>query len=364
MKIKFPFLIEEIFISEFTRRLLDKTIFESHRKQLFVIDKNVFAKYSKDLAILNLDNSEFMLVDPHQCKDLKNFSIIIQKMSDLSLTRKDCVVSVGGGSISDLVGFCASVYMRSIDFIQIPTTFMSSVDATMGKLAINFGKHKNLIGSFYSPRFVLINPDFLSNQAFAFYSPGLVEVFKHYLIRRNNNKLYRTLVEVLSKKNLSTGQLGYFIENSLLVKKYYVENDHQDTKGLHRALSMGHTIANYLETSTDIDHGAAVLYGIMFSALMSLRLSRIDIRNFDKIIRTAFMFDNLFENIDSASELLSSPAFFRSLLSDKISNGSDITLVIPTNNGFSIESKITQDDIRSCIVSFHELSSGINPNPK
>ena len=126
------------------------------------MSKKVYKLYFQDL---NFDDEEiFILNDGEKEKNYKNYLKIINKAVRLGLTRNDVIIAVGGGVVGDIAGFAASTYMRGIDFIQIPTTLLSAVDSSVGgKTAIDLPDAKNIIGTFYQPKKVLININFLNN---------------------------------------------------------------------------------------------------------------------------------------------------------------------------------------------------------
>ena len=154
------YLIE---ISDNSFEKLNRGIDEATKgqKRLIVISKKVYDLY---YTRLNFSEDElFILKDGEKEKNYKNYLKIIEKAVELGLTRKDAMVAVGGGVAGDLTGFAASTYMRGIDFIQVPTTLLSAVDSSVGgKTAIDLAEAKNIIGTFYQPKAVFININFLN----------------------------------------------------------------------------------------------------------------------------------------------------------------------------------------------------------
>ena len=133
-----------------------------NRRVLVVTDTGVPAEYAETVAALCKESVICNLEMGEASKSLEGFGRLLSAMLEHSFSRKDCVVAVGGGVVGDLAGFAASAYMRGIDFYNIPTTLLSQIDSSIGgKTAINFGGVKNIVGAFYQPKKVLIDPDLL-----------------------------------------------------------------------------------------------------------------------------------------------------------------------------------------------------------
>ena len=154
-------------INEYTR----------NQKRLIVISKKVYKLYNNEL-IFN-DEELLILPDGEKQKNFKNYMKILKRASELGLTRKDVIIAIGGGVIGDITGFAASTYMRGIDFIQVPTTLLSAVDSSVGgKTAIDLEEAKNIVGTFYQPKRVYININFLDTLDERQFYSGMGEVLK------------------------------------------------------------------------------------------------------------------------------------------------------------------------------------------
>ena len=175
-------------------------------------------------------------------------------MIDLGMTRTDCLVAVGGGVIGDLGGFAAASYMRGIDFYNIPTTLLSQVDSSIGgKCAINLGGVKNIVGSFYQPKGVIVDPDLLATLPERHMANGMAEVIKMAV----------SLDADLFKKIEDGADILEIIEGALKIKKTVVENDERES-GVRRALNLGHTLGHAIEaTDGSLYHGECVAIGMM-----------------------------------------------------------------------------------------------------
>ena len=208
------YLIE---ISDNSFEKLNRGIDEATKgqKRLIVISKKVYDLY---YTRLNFSEDElFILKDGEKEKNYKNYLKIIEKAVELGLTRKDAMVAVGGGVAGDLTGFAASTYMRGIDFIQVPTTLLSAVDSSVGgKTAIDLAEAKNIIGTFYQPKAVFININFLNTLDKRQFMSGLGEVLKYaFILRRMKRDVAKDLpdkVENMAYCELTDEQRDFYLE--------------------------------------------------------------------------------------------------------------------------------------------------------
>ena len=150
-----------------------------NRRVLIVTDSGVPAQYAASIAAQCKQGVIYTVEQGEASKSLETFGKLLGAMLEHGFSRKDCVVAVGGGVVGDLAGFAASAYMRGIDFYNVPTTLLSQIDSSIGgKTAINFGGVKNIVGAFYQPRAVLIDPDLLHTLPQRQISNGLAEAVK------------------------------------------------------------------------------------------------------------------------------------------------------------------------------------------
>ena len=200
------------------------------------------------------------------------------------LTRKDAIVAIGGGVVGDLAGFVASTYMRGIDFIQVPTTLLACVDSSVGgKTAIDTKFGKNLVGSFYQPKAVFINPIFLKTLNERQFKSGLGEVVKYSFIENSckceeelnlTNFLSDNVEKIIEKDNKILAKL---IEYCIKLKISVVEKDEQES-GLRKILNFGHTYGHAIEQASNFKytHGEAVVEGINFAFNIAMKKNLID----------------------------------------------------------------------------------------
>lgn len=230
-----------------------------NRRVLIVTDTGVPAVYAKALAEQCKDSVIRTVETGEASKSLEVFGQLLQTMLDHGFSRKDCVVAVGGGVVGDLSGFAASAYMRGIDFYNIPTTLLSQIDSSIGgKTAINFGGVKNIVGAFYQPKKVLIDPDLLKTLPPRQIANGLAEAIKMSLTSD------KALFELFENQDVESS-LDEIIIRSLNIKKSVVEQDEKES-GLRRILNFGHTVGHGIESSegmSELYHGECVALGML-----------------------------------------------------------------------------------------------------
>lgn len=227
------------------------------RRVLVVTDTGVPQDYAARLAAQCKEAVICTVEQGEASKSLDTFGTLLQTMLDHGFSRKDCVVAVGGGVVGDLAGFAASAYMRGIDFYNVPTTLLSQIDSSIGgKTAVNFGGVKNIVGAFYQPKAVLIDPDLLQTLPPRQISNGLAEAIKMALTSD------KELFAIFEQEDVF-GCIDTVIRRSLLVKKSVVEQDEKEA-GLRKILNFGHTVGHGIESSAaDLYHGECVALGML-----------------------------------------------------------------------------------------------------
>ena len=261
----------EISDSSFDKLKQEIASYTANKKKLIIISKKVYDLYQKDFGFD--ENEIFILKDGEKEKNIKNYLKIVQKVIQLGLTRKDILVAIGGGVVGDLTGFVASTYMRGIEFIQVPTTLLSMVDSSVGgKTAIDLDEAKNIIGTFYQPKAVFININFLNTLDNRQFKSGLGEILKYAFIENScGYKIPLYLFEFLTLSCEKIFQreaitLIRMIEYCLHLKIAVVNQDEKEGN-LRKILNFGHTFAHALETITcykKYTHGEAVVKGMFF----------------------------------------------------------------------------------------------------
>lgn len=198
--------------------------------------------------------------------------------------RHSLLVAFGGGVVGDLTGFVAATYMRGIPYIQIPTTLLSSVDSSVGgKTGINFGGVKNIVGSFYQPKLVFINTDFLETLPFDEFKSGLGEVIKYAIL--DGEEFFAELYDNIHLINPSHDKLPEIIKRCCAIKTKIVEADEKETTGARMLLNLGHTMGHAVEILAGFKHGEAVSIGVAYASKLSNKLGYLSEYDTNRIIK-------------------------------------------------------------------------------
>jgi len=208
-------------------------------------------------------SDEIQIIRVHDGEKAKEWNVLKNLLNDFAknnLDRKSLIIALGGGSLTDLVGFAASIYLRGINYINIPTTLLGQVDSGIGgKTAINFRRYKNQVGTFYEPIAIIIDTRFLNTLNKAQMTDGLAEIIKAGLIKDP------TILDIIKSHNLAELKKGSVIKKliskAIKVKEYFVSGDLEDN-GARQILNFGHTVAHALELKYELSHGQAVLAGM------------------------------------------------------------------------------------------------------
>ncbi len=241
------------------------------RKIMIISDDNVFPLYGQQVADSLKDYECHFLVLPHgePTKSFQSLPEIYTALLDAKLTRSDLVIALGGGVIGDLAGFAAASYLRGVKLVQIPTSLLAQVDSSVGgKVAVDLPQGKNLVGAFYQPKMVLIDPDVLNTLPEHFIKDGMGEVIKYGCIK--DAGLFDRLCAHSSFESLKS-ELSEIITRCIDIKRIVVEADQFDT-GERMLLNFGHTLAHTIEQYYGYkreSHGEAVGIGMYQITLMA-----------------------------------------------------------------------------------------------
>ncbi|MCT4665938.1 MAG: 3-dehydroquinate synthase [Flavobacteriales bacterium] len=240
---------------------------KEYSKILILVDKRAKIHcLSKFLSFSSLNNYELLEMEGgEKHKTLETCTLLWEKMTQLKIDRKALLVNLGGGVVTDLGGFVASTYKRGIDFINIPTTVLSQVDASVGsKVGINFQGYKNQLGAFSDPKAVIIDERYLKTLDKRNILNGYAEIYKHGLIA-DAKYFDDTINERLSWEEI--------LRKSIEIKSHIVQQDKKES-GIRKSLNFGHTFAHAIETlahkkQIDILHGEAVILGLYAECFLS-----------------------------------------------------------------------------------------------
>lgn len=256
--------------------LLTSFIKENKYESVFIlVDSNVCQKHLPSLLKILKNESikfdYFSLVSLEAIKNLESCQLVYKKMLALNLSRKTLFINFGGGIISDLGGFVASTYKRGVDFINIPTSLLAMVDASIGgKVGVDLAENKNSIGLFINPKLLLVNLSLLETLPKRELFNGWAEVIKHGLI---HDKDFFNLATQTSPDLLSEQELIQIIKKSCEIKYFYVKDDEHDS-GKRQLLNFGHTVGHalesyFLKSANPLKHGEAVLWGMLIESYVS-----------------------------------------------------------------------------------------------
>lgn len=315
-------------------------------KDIAIITNEVVAPlYLNEISDLfsNMNVIEYILPDGEQEKKLKTVHKIIDRLMEAGLGRDSTLIALGGGVVGDITGFTASIFMRGINFIQIPTTLLAQVDASVGgKTAVNHKSGKNLIGSFYQPQCVICDSIFLATLEATEISAGLAEIIKYGLIFDSEffQWLQKNMQQILSNDRAA---VDYVIQRSCAIKAEIVAQDEKE-QSVRALLNFGHTFGHAIEKLTGYGnwtHGDAVAVGMVLAARLSENMSLItpeDVQNIEEILTAANLPISL-PNIDPA-ELLAA------MQSDKKVKDRNIQLVLLKNIGEAfLTADYSQEDL-------------------
>ncbi len=230
-----------------------------NRRVCIVTDSGVPKEYAQTIADQCSCAIIHTIPEGEQSKTLQNMEQVCRVMLQHQFSRKDCVVAVGGGVVGDLAGFAASCYMRGVDFYNIPTTLLSQVDSSIGgKTAVDLDGVKNIVGAFYQPKAVIIDPDVLATLPPRQISNGLAEVIK--MSATSDADLF-----AMMENNSILDNIDTIIERALRIKRDVVQQDEKEN-GLRKILNFGHTLGHGIETGgefKDMYHGECVALGML-----------------------------------------------------------------------------------------------------
>ncbi|MCI5222427.1 MAG: 3-dehydroquinate synthase [Candidatus Electrothrix sp. AR4] len=321
--------------------------------------KNIGTKYAviSDDTVAELYGEQFMqsLADsdiqselitfPHgeENKNMQTVTDLASELAKRGFDRADALIALGGGVTGDIAGFLASIYMRGIPFVQVPTTLLSQVDSSVGgKTGVDIPEGKNLVGIFYQPKAVYIDPDVLQTLPIDELRGGLAEVIKYGVIhdadfftflKKNRDAVF----------SLKQGVITRLIARCCEIKAWVVEQDEREG-GLRRILNFGHTIGHAVEAASDfqISHGKAVAVGMCAAAQLAAKtgcLAEEDVLAVHDLIK-------LYDLPVSIPTELDREAIKKYLLNDKKTVGGRVFYILPEAVGkVVITDQVSKDNL-------------------
>ena len=319
----------DIFISNQNSSLINKFISKNKYSKVFILVDSNTNKYCLDLFLeKHLSEVDFKIVkikEGEKNKNTKNLYSAWTKISKLGGDRNSLLINLGGGLVLDLGGFVASTYNRGIDFINVPTTLLSIVDASIGgKVGINIGRLKNQVGVFNYPKLILIDTSFLETLPKREINSGFAEMLKHGLIFEKN--YYKTLSEL---KNIDSKLSTELIYNSIKIKNEVVNRDPKE-KNFRKILNFGHTLGHAIEShflgkkkTKTLLHGEAISIGMILESYISYKILKLPYEQCKNIKQTI---NNNFKKVKINKEDLKS--IVRLIKFDKKNRGEKVLFVL------------------------------------
>lgn len=333
---------------------------KNYSKIFIITDKNVAKLHLGKLKaqILHLEIHEIIVKSGEKSKNFCVFEEVCDEILKNNVDRKSLIIAFGGGVVGDLAGFVASTILRGVDFIQIPTTLLASVDSSVGgKTAINSKHGKNLIGSFYQPKLVICDLDFLDTLPIREIRAGYAEILKYGLIQDEEffEYLDKNHAEIFTK-NKET--LSYIIAKSCESKAKIVALDEKEG-GIRATLNFGHTFGHVFEAENNYSdkllHGEAVGIGMLMASKLSKNLGLLSAQNYEKIKnhieKTGLNFD-----LSKVKRAFKKDDLISHLLKDKKSEKSHLTFILLEKIGqCKIDKSVKIDDFIAASAEFVKI---------
>jgi 3-dehydroquinate synthase len=311
-------------------------------------------KLMNALSAAGYSGQTIEMPDGERHKKLATVEKLSEQLSRLGADRNCIIVALGGGVVGDVTGLLASLYMRGVDLVQIPTTVLAQVDASIGgKTAVNLRAGKNLVGTFHHPRVVLIDPAVLATLPDRQFRAGLYEALKCGVIGKP--ELFRALENVdLKKLRRDPAKLEWVIAESVKLKAEVVSADEREN-GLRRVLNLGHTIGHALEAETEYRHflhGEAVAWGMIASAKIAATVDRIEQATAERI-KDAVRALGPLPKVEARSRTI-----LRLLQSDKKTRNGVVHFVLPREIGkVEIANDVPEQAVIEAVDELRRLSS-------
>lgn len=310
-------------------------------KVAIITNSKVGGLYLNDiLSIVEADEKYVITIaDGEEYKNLATIEDILEQLFVSRLDRSSTIIALGGGVISDMSGFTASIYERGIDFITIPTTLLAQVDASVGgKTGVNNKFGKNLIGSFYQPKAVYCESRFLKSLPKREFAAGIAEAIKMAIM------FDREFFEFFESCDIDNqDDLTKIIKRCVELKAMVVSQDERE-KGLRAVLNYGHTFAHVIENELNYKgllHGEAVAIGMNMANRLALNLGLLSVKEFDRIENLLIKFD-----LPTKYKIKDENAFYNAFSLDKKSENSVIKFILPNGIGKNlIKSDISKERV-------------------
>ncbi|KAB3529232.1 3-dehydroquinate synthase [Alkaliphilus pronyensis] len=316
---------------------------------IIITDTNVDNIYSYEIAEALKDNlyHKYIIPSGEASKNYNEAMKILSFMIEKNSTRKTTIIALGGGVVGDIAGFCASIFMRGVGFIQVPTTLLAQVDSSVGgKTAVNLPMGKNLIGTFYQPSTVIIDTELLRSLSRKEIISGIGEIVKYGVVYDYSflKFIKENLSQIIALEPLT---ITYVIKKCCQIKAEVVSRDERELR-FRKILNYGHTIGHAIEAITDYKkytHGEAVLCGMYLEAMLSMELELLDKCYYQEIL-------NIIQ--DSYGEVklsdISREKLIEALAKDKKNVGGKISFILPTTYAKVTEVLLSKKEVEGLLL--------------
>ncbi len=321
----------------------------SFDRKVLVVTNPTVAGFHLEYLKSNLSAKELTfctIADGEEYKNMQTLEQILESCFLAKLDRKSLLIAFGGGVIGDMTGFASSIYQRGVDFIQIPTTLLSQVDASVGgKTGINNKFGKNLIGSFHQPKAVYIDSSFLKTLPKREFGAGVAEIIKMAVCFNAEFFSWLENNDLNDEKNIDIA-----IEKSVSTKAYVVSIDEKE-QGLRAALNYGHTFGHVIENLTNYKtylHGEAVGIGMCMANALAVKLNLMSKEDEQRVKTLLEKY-----NIPTTYKIDDVEDFYEHFFLDKKSSNSKIKFIIPVGIGdCKISDEIKKEDVIEVLKGF------------
>ena len=323
----------------------------NYSKICILVDENTHSNCLKKIeGDINFDYDIFKIDSGEEEKNLVTCSKVWNFLTENLYDRKSLIINLGGGVICDMGGFVASTFKRGVDFVNIPTTLLAQVDASVGgKLGIDFNSYKNQIGIFKIPNLIIVDTKFLSSLSERELRSGYAEVIKHCLIND------ATKFKEITKINWKDNNWEEIVRHSILIKSEVVENDLNE-EGLRKILNFGHTIGHaiettYLEKKNKFFHGEAIAIGMICESYISFHkkiLSENELNTISGYILSVFKSNK----IEYHEEILKNAKHDKKNFNKKI-----MISLLEEVGKCNFDFEVSEDEIKKSIEYYNKLIS-------
>jgi len=335
---------------KFTENLKQDLERDLEEECCFVVDKKVYDLYKDELSCINTKNV-YLLEATEGNKTMTKAQELIKYLLEKGFKRDHKLIAIGGGITQDLTCFVASIMFRGVEWIFYPTTLLAQCDSCIGsKSSINVGTYKNQVGTFYPPRKIIIDVNFLKTLDKSDILSGLGEAIKvHYLDPRETHKY---IFDNYEKSLTDMDTLRKVIRKSLMIKKNIVEIDEYD-KNYRNVMNYGHTFGHAIESVADykIPHGIAVTIGMGLANYVSYKLGHAELSDYEKMeeLIQKNIKDYEFNLIDPQDQ----EKYWKALQKDKKNIGNKVSFILTSGFGKMFRRRMELDEnVRSLILEY------------